>query len=55
MPKYTVKFTPRLAGQMETHTAFLARISKPAARKLLSEFRALVNQLADTPHLESAL
>lgn len=51
MPKYTVKFNPRLAGQLETHAAFLARVSKPAARRLLSDFRALVKQLADNPYL----
>lgn len=51
MPKYTVKFNPRLTGQLETHAAFLARVSKPAARRLLSEFRALIKQLSDNPYL----
>lgn len=51
MPKYTVKFNPRLAGQLEAHAAFLARVSKPAARRLLSEFRALIKQLSDNPYL----
>ena len=51
MSKYTVKFNPRLAGQLENHAAFLARVSKPAARRLLSEFRALIKQLSDNPYL----
>lgn len=51
MSKYTVKFNPRLAGQLETHAAFLAKVSKPAARRLLSEFRALIKQLSDNPYL----
>ena len=51
MPKYTIKFNPRLAGQLETHAAFLARVSHPAALRLLSEFRTLVKQLADNPYL----
>ena len=51
MSKYTVKFNPRLAGQLENHAAFLARVSRPAARRLLSEFRALIKQLSDNPYL----
>lgn len=51
MSKYTVKFNPRLVGQLETHAVFLARVSRPAAQRLLSEFQKLVEQLADNPYL----
>lgn len=51
MAKYTVQFHPRLQKQLDAHTAFIARVSKPAARRLLEEFRELVKQLRENPYL----
>lgn len=51
MAKYTVTFNPRVGQQLERHAAFIANVSKPAARRLLAEFTALVEQLAKNPYL----
>lgn len=51
MPKYSVQFNPRLQRQLDVHAAFIARVSKPAARRLLEEFRELVKQLRANPYL----
>jgi len=51
MSKYSIKFNPRLANQLEAHASFIANVSKPAARKFLSEFRELTRRLADNPYL----
>lgn len=51
MPKYTVEFNPQLQQQLDTHVSFISRVSKPAARRLLDEFRDLVRQLTSNPYL----
>ena len=51
MAKYTVTFNPRVGQQLERHTAFIANVSKPAAWRLLDEFKAVVKQLAKNPYL----
>lgn len=51
MPKYSVQFNPRLQRQLDIHAAFITRVSKPAARRLLEEFRELVKQLKANPYL----
>lgn len=51
MPKNSVQFNPRLQRQLDIHAAFIARVSKPAARRLLEDFRALVKRLGANPYL----
>ncbi|WP_289026764.1 type II toxin-antitoxin system RelE/ParE family toxin [uncultured Flavonifractor sp.] len=51
MPKYSVKVNPRVGQQLESHAAFIANVSKPAARRLLAEFKELAKKLSENPYL----
>jgi plasmid stabilization system protein ParE len=47
--KYNVTLSRRADNLLIAHTEFLARVSVPAARRLLAEFRKVSGVLEETP------
>lgn len=50
MPKYLVRFHPRIKMQLAQHAEFIARVSVPTARRFRSEFALVLEQLAKNPY-----
>ena len=50
MPKYLVRFHPRIKMQLAQHAEVIARVSVPTARRFRSEFALVLEQLAKNPY-----
>lgn len=50
VPEYQVFFHPRVSSQLESHTEFIARVSRPAAYHMKEEFDATVARLGKNPY-----
>lgn len=50
MPKYQIRFHPRLKIQLEQHAEFIARVSYPAAKRFRDELARLLQRLEENPY-----
>lgn len=50
MRSYKIKVHPRVNGQLERHSEFIARVSRSAAVQFRSEFKKVMIRLAENPY-----
>ena len=50
MGKYTIRFGSRVDAMLLRHTAFLARVSVSAAKKLRTDFARILREIEDNPY-----